>query len=93
MIWLIPLAFAGWFGMNNLVVEHVTPSYGSFGAAVGKMIFLLIIGFVCAGVGLWLLLPPPTGIGLLSKWIVLPLVIFCTVMGMRYLSPGALKRT
>ncbi len=91
LLWLVPLAFAGWFGMNNLMVPHVTPSYGSTAGAFGKMVFLLVIGFICAGVGLWLLLPPPTGIALLSKWIVLPLVIFCTVIGMRYLSPGELK--
>jgi len=34
---------------------------------------------------------PPTGIGLLSKWIVLPLVITTTVLAMRYLTTGALK--
>lgn len=91
LLFLIPLAFAGWFGMNNLRTEAVTPHLGSTAGAFGKIIFLLIIGFVCAGVGLYVLLPPPIGLGLVSKWIVLPCVIFCTVMGMRYLSPGELK--
>jgi len=39
-----------------------------------------------------LLLPAPTGIELLSKWIVLPLVIAATVLLMRYLTRGELQQ-
>ena len=38
-----------------------------------------------------MLLPPPTGLGLLSKWIVLPLVIASTVLLLRYLTTGELR--
>jgi NNP family nitrate/nitrite transporter-like MFS transporter len=91
LVLLIPLAIFGWFGMNNIKTESVTPNPGTPIAAMTKITFLLLIGLVTAAAGLYLLLPPPTGIGLLSKWIVLPLVIATTVLSMRYLTTGALK--
>ncbi len=91
LVFLIPLAFAGWFGMNNIVTEKVTPNPGSPLGAFAKISGLLLIGFVTAGIGLYLLLPPPTGSGLLSKWIVLPMVITATVLLMRYLTRGELQ--
>lgn len=93
-IWLlalIPLVVAGWFGMNNIVTKKVTPDLGSPVSAFLKISGLLAIGFVTAIAGLYLLLPPPTGLGLLSKWIVLPLVIVTTVVAMRYLTTGELQ--
>lgn len=91
LLFLVPLAFAGWFGMNNLVTEKVTPDPGSPISAFVKISGLLAIGFVTAAIGLYLLLPAPTGIALLSKWIVLPIVIALTVLLMRYLTRGALQ--
>ena len=41
--------------------------------------------------GLYLLLPPPLGIGLLNMWFVLPLVIVGTVILLRYLTRGELQ--
>jgi NNP family nitrate/nitrite transporter-like MFS transporter len=93
-IWLlilIPLAFAGWFGMNNIVTKTVTPDLGSPINAFVKIFGLLLIGFVTAATGLYLMLPPPIGLALLNKWIVLPLVIAATVLLMRYLTRGALQ--
>ncbi len=92
LLFLVPLAFLGWFGMNNLRTESVSPDIGSPPAAFAKIVFLLIIAFVTAMAGLYLLLPEPTGLGLLSKWVVLPLVIIATVLLMRYLSWGDLKQ-
>jgi NNP family nitrate/nitrite transporter-like MFS transporter len=92
LLFLIPLAFAGWFGMNNITTEAVTPKLGNPVSAFAKISALLSIGLFTAAVGLYLLLPPPTGIGLLSKWIVLPLVITATVMLMRYLTRGELQQ-
>ena len=60
LVLLIPLAFAGWFGMNNLATEKVTPKPGNPLAAFGKISGLLLIGFVTAAAGLYLLLPAPT---------------------------------
>jgi len=90
MFWLIPLAFAGWFGFNNIRTPAVSPHIsGTFGS-LGKIVFLLCIGFVTAGIGLYALLPPPFGFGI-NKWIVLICVIVATVLLMRYISPGELK--
>jgi NNP family nitrate/nitrite transporter-like MFS transporter len=91
LVFLIPLAFAGFFGMNNIVTEKVTPKPGNPVMAFIKISGLLLIGFVTATAGLYLLLPAPTGLGLLSKWIVLPLVILFTVLLMRYLTRGELQ--
>jgi NNP family nitrate/nitrite transporter-like MFS transporter len=91
LIFLVPLAFFGWFGMNNIVTESVTPKPGNPIWAMLKISMLLLIGLFTASVGLYLLLPPPVGIGLLSKWIVLPLVIVATLMLLRYLTRGELQ--
>jgi NNP family nitrate/nitrite transporter-like MFS transporter len=91
LVLLIPLAFAGWFGMNNIATDSVTPEPGSPAGAFLKISSLLSIALVMATGGLYLLLPAPTGLGLLSKWIVLPLVIASTVFAMRYLTTGELQ--
>lgn len=91
LILLIPLAFAGFFGMNNIKTETVSPDVDSTGKAFIKIIGLLLIAFVTAVAGLYLMLPPPVGLGLLSKWLVLPLVIAATVFGMKYLTRGPLR--
>jgi len=92
LVLLVPVAFAGWFGMNNIVTETVTPRPGSPVAAFLKISGLLVIGFVTAATGLYLLLPAPTGIALFSKWLVLPLIIAATVLLMRYLTTGELQQ-
>ncbi|WP_299500816.1 antiporter [uncultured Roseobacter sp.] len=86
---LVPLAFLGWFGMNNIRDEHVSPNIpgpiGSF-SIIG---FMYSIGLACAGFGLWLMLPAAvggSGFGL-SKWVVLPIVIVLTVAALRMI-PG-----
>ncbi|MBL4893665.1 MAG: hypothetical protein JKY59_02155 [Emcibacter sp.] len=92
LLFLVPLAFAGWFGMNNITDEHVSPDVGSPAGVFVKITFMLILGFVAAACGLWLLLPetasgvPTSGIGL-SKWIVLPIVIAMTVFMLKMI-PG-----
>jgi len=91
LVLLIPLAFAGFFGMNNIKTETVSPDIGSTAHAFAKITGLLLIAFVTASIGLYLLLPAPVGLGLLSKWIALPLVIAATVFGMKYLTKGNLR--
>lgn len=94
LLFLVPLAFAGWFGMNNIVDEHVSPNVGNPISVFIKITVMLLIGFIAAGVGYWLMLPslnnglPTSGIGL-SKWIVLPLVIILTVYALKMM-PGEL---
>jgi NNP family nitrate/nitrite transporter-like MFS transporter len=91
LIFLVPLAFFGWFGMNNLTTQEVTPKPGTPPWAMLKISMLLAIALVTASFGLYLLLPPPLGIGLLNMWLVLPLVIVGTVVALRYLTTGELQ--
>ncbi|MEE8468111.1 MAG: antiporter [Planctomycetota bacterium] len=100
LVFLIPLACLGWFKMNNITTESVTPNLGGALPAFGKITFLLLIGFVTAALGLYCILPAPTGLAggswfmdsvVKNKWIVLPVVIVLTVVAIKALSPGALK--
>ena len=89
LVALIPLVIIGWLGMNNIRDEHVSPDIPSPLGAFGIITFMLLIGFVSAGFGLWLMLPANvggSGFGV-SKWIVLPVVIALTVLLLK-LIPG-----
>jgi NNP family nitrate/nitrite transporter-like MFS transporter len=89
---LIPLAFACWFGMNNIRSEEVSPNIGSPLGAMGKIAGLLLIGFITAAAGLYIILPAPTGLGApdWAKWPVIIGILFATVMLMK-LIPGEIK--
>ncbi len=89
---LVPLVVAAWFGMNNITAEHVSPDIGSPINAFGKISGMLLIGFVMAVFGLWLMLPENVGGSgwNISKWIVLPIVIALTVLALR-LIPGTIR--
>ncbi|WP_305043973.1 MFS transporter [Geoalkalibacter sp.] len=78
---LIPLVIAAWFGMNNLL--PITPEPGHPLAAFGRVTGLYLIGFFTAGVGLYLYMPPPTGLGILNMWLAMVLIIVATLMLMR----------
>ncbi len=91
LILLIPLAFFGWFGMNNIATEAVTPKPGNPVWSMAKISMLLMIALLTATAGLYLLLPAPTGAGILSKWVVLPLVIITTLLLLRYSTKGELQ--
>ena len=87
---LVPLVFIGWWGMNNIRDEHVSPDIpgplGAFAIITG----MLLIGLFTAAFGLWLMLPESVGgSGVnLSKWITLPIVIALTVLFLKMI-PGA----
>ena len=93
LVFLIPLVIIGWFGINNIRDEHVSPNIPNPLGAFATIAGMLMIGFATAAFGLWLLLPgteaglPTSGIGL-SKWLVLPIVIALTVLGLKMI-PGA----
>ena len=89
---LIPLAFAGWFGMNNIVKETVTPNPGNPLQAFLKISGLLAIGLATSAIGLYLLIAVPPGSILLSKSVILPGVIASTVLLMLYLTRGELQQ-
>ena len=93
LVFLIPLAVAGWFGMNNIRDEHVSPNISNPLGAFATITFMLLIGMVTAACGLWFMLPESVGgSGLnVSKWIVLPLVIAATVILLKMI-PGQIGR-
>jgi NNP family nitrate/nitrite transporter-like MFS transporter len=82
---LIPLVTLAWSGMNNLLT--ITPEPGHPIAAFGKVIGLYLTGFVTAGAGLYLYLPPPSGLGVLNMWVAIALIIVATLVLLRAL-PG-----
>jgi len=90
LCFLVPLTFAAWFGMNNIIDEHVSPDIGSTVAAFAKIIIMMVAALIIAGVGLWLMLPEnANGSGYeLSQWLVLPLVIAATVLVLKLLPLG-----
>ena len=91
MLLLVPLAFAGWFGMNNIRTQQVSPDIGNPMTSFGIIAGMLGIGLITSVVGLWLLLPESAnGSGWnISKEIVMVLVIGSTVMWLKAL-PGAI---
>lgn len=86
---LIPLSALCFFGMNNLT--SVSPNIGSTLAAFVKIIWLYTLSFLPAGIGLYLYLPKPTGLGLLSMWLVMPLIIVSTLLLMKFTAFGTMK--
>lgn len=92
LVFLIPLAFAGWFGMNNIRTKDVSPDIpGPIGSFV-TISFMLLVGFLTAAFGLWLMLPESangSGFGV-PKEIVLLIVIASTVFLLKML-PGKTK--
>ncbi len=89
LVFLIPLAFLGFFGMNNLLV--ISPKIGGTIAAFIKVLWLYGLAFVTAGVGLYLYLPAPSGLGLLNMWVALPLIIAATLLVMKLAAFGEMK--
>ncbi len=93
LLFLVPLAILGWFGMNNIRDGHVSPDIPGPLGAMGVIAFMLALGLGCAVVGLWLMLPEGvggSGFGV-SKWIALPITIALTVLVLRII-PGGIGR-
>jgi len=86
---LVPLAGLCWFGMNNL--KTVSPNTGGTLSAFMKIIWLYTLSFVPAGVGLYLYLPAPSGLGLLNMWLAMPLIIVSTLLVMKLTAFGTMK--
>ena len=77
VISLVPLSILCWFGMNNL--KTVSPETGVI-ASFAKVTYLYTLAFVPAILGLWLYLPKPTGLGLISMWVAIPLDVISALM-------------
>jgi NNP family nitrate/nitrite transporter-like MFS transporter len=89
MLWLVPLAFFGWTGLNNIKTKNVTPNLKSPLVSMGRIAWLLLISFVTAAVGLYFILTFKQLTWV--KWFVLPAVIGSTVFLMKSLSPDEIK--
>ena len=86
---LVPLSLFCWFGMNNL--KTVSPNIGGTLPAFLKIIWLYTLSFVPAGIGLYLYLPKPTGLGVLNMWVAILLIIVGTLGLMRVTAFGTMK--
>ena len=86
---LLPLIVAAWFGMNNL--RSVTPNSGSVLGAFGKIVYLWVLAFLTVAFGLYLYLPVPMGLGLLTVWVALPMIMIATLLVTRLAAFGDMK--
>ncbi len=85
---LVPLVIAAWFGMHNITAPHVSPNLSSPLSAFAKIILMLFIGFVVAGLGFITMKPVAAGGLGISKWIVLPSIILATLLLLRLVPAG-----
>jgi len=86
---LLPLSLLCWFGLSNL--KTVSPDTGSPLVAFAKVTYLYTLAFIPAILGLYLYLPAPTGLGLISMWLAIPLDIASALLIMRLAAFGTMK--
>jgi MFS transporter, NNP family, nitrate/nitrite transporter len=86
---LVPLSVLCWWGMNNL--KTVSPNTGSPIVAFAKITYLYSLAFVPSILMLWLYLPKPTGLGLLSMWVAIPLDVILALAVMKLAAFGEMK--
>jgi NNP family nitrate/nitrite transporter-like MFS transporter len=90
---LVPLSVLCWWGMNNLktVSPAIGTSAGSPLVAFAKITYLYTLAFVPAVFMLWLYLPKPTGLGVLSMWVAIPLDVILALLVMKLAAFGEMK--
>ena len=86
---LVPLSILCWFGMNNL--KTVSAATGNPVVAFAKITWLYTLAFIPSILGLYLYLPPPTGLGVISMWVAIPLDVVAALMIMRLTAFGTMK--
>ncbi len=86
---LVPLAALCWFGMSNL--KTVSPDAGHPLFAFAKITWLYTLAFIPSILGLYLYLPKPTGLGLISMWVAIPLDVIAALLIMRLTAFGVMK--
>jgi NNP family nitrate/nitrite transporter-like MFS transporter len=85
---LVPLSILCWFGMNNLkTVSPETKVIPSF----AKITYLYTLAFIPSILGLYLYLPKPTGLGLISMWVAIPLDVIAALLIMKLAAFGPMK--
>ena len=86
---LVPLSILCWFGMNNL--KTVSPDTGHPIVAFAKITWLYTLAFIPSILGLYLYLPKPTGLGLISMWVAIPLDVVAALLIMKLAAFGPMK--
>jgi MFS transporter, NNP family, nitrate/nitrite transporter len=86
---LVPLSILCWFGMNNL--KTVSTDTGAPLVAFAKIVWLYTLAFVPSILGLYLYLPKPTGLGLISMWVAIPLDVVAALLIMKLAAFGPMK--
>ena len=86
---LVPLSILCWMGMSNL--RTVSPDTGNPIAAFAKITWLYTLAFIPSILGLYLYLPKPTGLGLISMWVAIPLDVIAALLVMRLAAFGPMK--
>ena len=86
---LLPLSALCWFGMNNL--KTVSPNTGNPIVAFAKITYLYTLAFIPSIFMLYLYLPAPTGLGLISMWVAIPLDIMAALLVMKLAAFGPMK--
>jgi NNP family nitrate/nitrite transporter-like MFS transporter len=83
------MSIFAFFGMNNLLT--ISHNIGSTLSAFAKIIWLYGLAFLTAGIGLYLYLPKPSGLGMLNMWLALPLIMIATLLVMKLAAFGEMK--
>ena len=86
---LVPLSILCWIGMNNL--KTVSPDTGNPIVAFARITWLYTLAFIPSILGLYLYLPKPTGLGLISMWVAIPLDVIAALFVMRLAAFGPMK--
>ncbi len=86
---LVPLSILCWWGMNNL--KTVSPATGNPIVAFAKITYLYTLAFIPSILGLYLYLPKPTGLGLISMWVAIPLDVIAALLVMKIAAFGPMK--
>lgn len=85
LVWvpiLLVVSIAAWLGMDDLPVHGIGPTAG----AIGKVLWLNLLGLAGAGVGLFLLVRLAW-----SMWLVLPITVVLTLLLLRTLTPTSAR--
>jgi NNP family nitrate/nitrite transporter-like MFS transporter len=87
---LVPLSILCWFGMNNLL--PVSPNIGGTLRAFLKITWLYTLSFAPAIVGLYLYLPPPSGLGVLNMWLAVLFIVVSMLLVLKAAAFGPMKQ-
>ena len=89
VISLVPLSLLCWFGMSNL--KAVSGDTGHPLVAFARITWLYTLAFIPSILGLYLYLPKPTGLGLISMWVAIPLDVIAALLIMKLAAFGPMK--